>query len=85
MRKPDEHGDGDLGRVSGAETDLWDNHLDALLAMFCAEVRDSGGPVLDAAALSRQLALYAALMGITWLLDVPALIRRSGSGRRLRR
>jgi hypothetical protein len=64
------------GALSGAETDLWDNHLDALLAMFCAEVRDSGGPVLDAVALSRHLALYAALMGITWLLDVPALIRR---------
>lgn len=64
------------GALSGAETDLWDDHLDALLASFCDEVRGSGGPKLDPAGLRRQLVMYATLMGITWLLDVPALLRK---------
>jgi len=64
------------GSLSGAETDVWDDHLDALLVMFCDEVSGSGGPTLDPAVLRRQLVLYATLMGVTWLLDVPALLRK---------
>lgn len=64
------------GSLSGAETELWDAHLDGLLVMFCDEVSGSGGPTLDAAMLRRQLVLYATLMGVTWLLDVPALLRK---------
>lgn len=63
------------GALSGAETDLWDRHLDDLLDVFCDEVAAAGGPRLDRAVLTRQLVLYATLMGVTWLLDVPALIR----------
>ena len=62
------------GSLCAAETALWDAELDDLLAMFCREVAGSGGPVLDPVVLERQLLLYAALMGVTWLLDVPALI-----------
>lgn len=62
------------GSFSGAETALWDDDLDDLLVMFCREVSRSGGPALDPAVLERQLVMYAALMGMTWLLDVPALI-----------
>ena len=43
--------------------------------MFCNEVVVSGGPKLNPAALKRQVMLYALLMGVTWLMDVPALIR----------
>jgi hypothetical protein len=64
------------GALSGAETTLWDDHLDALLTMFCDEVFSNGGPDLDPVALRHQLVLYATLMGITWLLDVPALLRK---------
>nr|WP_173390290.1 hypothetical protein [Mycolicibacterium rhodesiae] len=64
------------GSLSGAETELWNDHLDALLVMFCDEVSGSGGPTLDAAMLSRQLVLYATLMGVSWLLDVPALLQK---------
>ncbi|MGV0604999.1 hypothetical protein [Mycolicibacterium sp. XJ1904] len=64
------------GSLSGAETSLWNNHLDELLEMFCKEVLASGGPVLDPAAVERSLVVYATLMGVTWLLDVPALIRK---------
>jgi hypothetical protein len=63
------------GAMSGAETGLWDNHFDEFLELFCDEVRASGGPQLECIELKRQVLLYVALMGVTWLLDVPALIR----------
>lgn len=63
------------GAMSGAETDLWDNHADEFGLLLSDEVHASGGPRLDADELQRQVLLYAVLMGITWLLDVPALIR----------
>jgi hypothetical protein len=63
------------GAMSGAETELWDNHFDEFLALFCDEVHASGGPKLDPAQLERQVLRYAALMGITWLFNVPALVR----------
>jgi hypothetical protein len=62
------------GALSAAETDLWSWHLDELLDLFVVEVRNSGGPQLDPARLRRHTLLYAAAMGVTWLLDVPALI-----------
>lgn len=64
------------GCLSGAETDMWDQHLDGLLQLLCREFQASGGPLLDTAELEEHLQLYVALMGITWLLDVPAVIRR---------
>ncbi len=74
------------GAMSGAEIDLWNDHFDELLELLCAEVYASGGPELDPTELERQVVLYVALMGATWLLDVPALIRarvpNSGSATR---
>src|ERR1700744_971303 len=64
------------GAMSGAETDLWTGHLDGLLQLFAAEVARCGGPSLDPARLRRHPLLYAAAMGVAWLLDVPALIRK---------
>ena len=64
------------GAMSGAETDMWDQHLDELLELFAAEVDSHGGPVLDPERLRRHTLLYAASMGVAWLLDVPALVRR---------
>jgi hypothetical protein len=64
------------GAMSGAETELWDVHLDDLLQLFVAEVHRHGGPQLDAGRLRRHTLLYAAAMGIAWLLDVPALMRK---------
>jgi hypothetical protein len=63
------------GAMSAAEIDLWDQHFDELVDLFCAEVLLSGGPKLDPHVLQRQVILYAVLMGVTWLMDVPALIR----------
>jgi hypothetical protein len=62
------------GAMSGAEIDLWNRHLEAFLDLLCAEVRASGGPQLDPIELKQHVVLYVALMGITWLMDVPALI-----------
>jgi hypothetical protein len=87
MRQPDEYGHGHLGAMSGAEIDTWNNHLDELLQLFVAEVRRCGGPNLDPERLRRHTLLYAAVMGVAWLLDAPALIRKrfgpdSPAGRR---
>lgn len=62
------------GAMSGAETDMWDYHLDELLRCFVSEVRDGGGPALDVVALHDQLMVYVGIMAVAWLLDVPALI-----------
>ncbi len=63
------------GAMSGAENQLWDRHFDEFAQLVCDEVHASGGPRLEPAELQRQVLLYAVLMGIRWLLDVPALIR----------
>ncbi len=63
------------GAMSGAETEMWNQHLDELLQLFVAEVQRGGGPDLDPDRLRRHTLLYAAVMGVAWLLDVPALIR----------
>ncbi len=41
------------GAMSGAETDLWDHHLDELLGLFVDEVRRCGGPDLGVPQLQR--------------------------------
>jgi hypothetical protein len=64
------------GAMSGAETNLWNTHLNELLGLFVAEVHRCGGPDLDRDRLRRHTLLYAAVMGVAWLLDVSALIRK---------
>ena len=64
------------GAMSAAETELWEIHLDELLQLFVTEVDRHGGPPLDPFRLRRHTLLYAAAMGVAWLLDVPALIRK---------
>ncbi|OBB96686.1 hypothetical protein [Mycobacterium sp. 852002-30065_SCH5024008] len=64
------------GAMSGAETDLWDSHLEELLHLFVTEFRRCGGTELDPVRLRRHTLLYAAAMGVAWLLGVPALIRK---------
>ncbi|OBK69668.1 hypothetical protein A5652_23175 [Mycobacterium sp. 1165178.9] len=64
------------GAMSGAENYMWDTHLDDLLELFVAEFERCGGPRLEPTRLRRHTLLYAAVMGVAWLLDVPALIRK---------
>jgi hypothetical protein len=63
------------GAMSGAETEMWDHHLDELLDVFVSEVSRCGGTNLSVSELSRQVMLYVGIMAVAWLLDVPALIR----------
>lgn len=63
------------GAMSAADTGLWDAHFDALLALFVAEYKGAGGASLDARLLKRQVLLYAALMGLAWLLDAPRYLQ----------
>ena len=64
------------GCLSGAETQIWDNHLDELLTVFVAKFESSGGQRLDAEEVKSHLLLHVALMGLAWLLDAPLLIER---------
>ncbi|MBV8785917.1 MAG: hypothetical protein JOZ00_04435 [Mycobacterium sp.] len=64
------------GAMSAAETHLWTAHLDELLGVFVTEFQRYGGPALDPGRLRQHTLLYAAAMGVAWLLDVPALIRK---------
>jgi hypothetical protein len=63
------------GCLSGTETALLENHLDALLALFVAKFQRCGGPAVDVEELKLHLHLYIATMGLAWLMDAPALIQ----------
>nr|WP_325096550.1 hypothetical protein [Mycolicibacterium vinylchloridicum] len=63
------------GALSAAETRLWDQSFDDLVALFAHEYHAAGGPSIDCAELTAQVLQYAAIMGATWLFDVPGLIR----------
>ncbi|MGV0713794.1 hypothetical protein ABQE93_00185 [Mycolicibacterium sp. XJ662] len=62
------------GAMCSAETDIWNQHFDALLDHFLGEFRSAGGPLLQVGTVKRQLLLYVAVMGLAWLLDVPAYL-----------
>lgn len=62
------------GSLCSAQTSMWDRHLDELLEMFVTEFADAGGPVVEVDVVRRHVLLYAAVMGITWLLDVPRYV-----------
>jgi len=62
------------GCMSGAETDLWNNHLDELLTVFVTEFQNAGGPALDVDELKLHLKLYVGMQGLAWMLDAPPLI-----------
>jgi len=64
------------GSLCSAETSLWNAYFDNLLALFAAEFHRSGGPLISVERLRRHVLLYAAVMGITWLLDVPRYVMR---------
>jgi hypothetical protein len=62
------------GSLCGAGLDLWDSHLDELLALFASELHVHGGPRLDVEALELHLDFYVATMGLATMLEAPALV-----------
>jgi len=65
------------GAFSGANSDLWDNHLDDILKTFISTYACSAGASLDLEELRSHVLLFVGLMGVTYLLDAPAIIERS--------
>jgi hypothetical protein len=65
------------GAMCSAETSMWDDHLDTLLVYFTDEFHRCGGGDLDRVELERHVVLHAAMMGMTWLLDVPGYLLRT--------
>jgi hypothetical protein len=63
------------GCLLGVETELLDDQLDALLALFATEFAACGAPDLDLRELKLHLLLYIAVSGLI-LLDAPVLIQR---------
>ena len=63
------------GGLSAAHHDIWDHHLDSLLALFLDEYAAHGGPRLALADLKRHLALHMAAMGVARVLAFPEIIR----------
>jgi hypothetical protein len=62
------------GSLCGAGLDIWDDHLEELLALFTAELHAHGGPRLDVAELELHLDFYVATMGLATLIEAPALV-----------
>jgi hypothetical protein len=62
------------GGLCGASLEIWDRHLDELLALFTRELLAHGGPRLDAAELRVHLDLSVAMLGLALMMDVPSLV-----------
>lgn len=62
------------GGLCGASLGVWDNHLHELLDLFIDELHKHGGPKLDRAELILNLNLYAAMIGLAGLINVPAIV-----------
>jgi hypothetical protein len=59
------------GCLSGAGLDIWDDHLEELIALFVGEFAAQGGGRLDAAELRLHLDLYVVMMGLQYFLESP--------------
>jgi len=62
------------GGLCGASLEVWDEHIDELLALFIAELHSHGGPRLAAPELELHLELSAAMLALALMMDVPGLI-----------
>jgi hypothetical protein len=64
------------GTMSGAELDIWDDHLDDLLDLFVETFEAESGNRLAPAEIKREMEMLVGLLGICWLLDTVPLILR---------
>jgi len=64
------------GALSAAESDIWLQHLDELLGLFSRELTARGGPRLPPEELKFQLYITVLVLGSSWLLDAPGLIKK---------
>jgi len=62
------------GGLSGAQTELWNRHLDELLTLFIAELGSAGGARIDRATLRLHLDMTVGLLCLALMWDTPALL-----------
>ena len=63
------------GGLSAAHHEVWDKHLDELLALFAQEYAANGGPAITVDELTFHLRLHLAAMGVARMLAFPETIR----------
>lgn len=63
------------GGLSAAHCDIWDKHLEELLALFVAEYVAQGGPQITVGDLTFHMRLHLAAMGVARMLAFPETIR----------
>lgn len=64
------------GCFSGADTSLWNEHLDDIITLFAQQYAAHGGPSIPPQVLKEHVILVTATMGLAYLLDAPAIIER---------
>jgi len=62
------------GCLSGADQEIWDRHLEELLALFADEFHRHGGPRIAVPELKLHLQLYSAIMGLSYFMASPSRI-----------
>jgi hypothetical protein len=62
------------GGLSAAHHDIWDHHLDELLALFTSEYHAHGGPLITPEELRFHLVLHIAAMGVARVLAFPEIV-----------
>ena len=62
------------GGLSAAHHDIWDRHLDTLLAVFVEEYHAAGGPAITLEALENHLMIHIATMGVARVLAFPEIV-----------
>lgn len=62
------------GALSAAHHDIWDHHLEELLALFVAEYAQAGGPHLTVEVLEEHLMVHIATMGTARVLAFPEIV-----------
>ena len=62
------------GCLSAAHHDIWEHHLDELLALFATEYHEHGGARIAAEELELHLMLHVASMGVARVLAFPEIV-----------
>ena len=62
------------GCLSAAHHDIWEHHLDELLALFVSEYHEHGGALIAVEELERHLILHVASMGVARVLSFPEVV-----------
>ena len=64
------------GALTALITPFRNDEIDETALRNLVEFQIAGGPALDTQLLKKHLLLYAGLMGLNWLLDVPDFLIR---------